>query len=152
MPADTEQTRVFIVEDEQSLADLYEVWLTDEYDTQVAYSGDVALEAIANHGIDVVLLDRRMPGLSGDEVANRLDENGCDAQVIMVTAVSPSPEMVALPIDDYIQKPVERAVTVDSRDGSPGQDVRRRYHRVTRPDSTAASVGGGRPHRRTGGK
>jgi len=108
MPADTEQTRVFIVEDEQSLADLYEVWLTDEYDTQVAYSGDVALEAIANHGIDVVLLDRRMPGLSGDEVANRLDENGCDAQVIMVTAVSPSPEMAALPINDYIQKPVER--------------------------------------------
>jgi DNA-binding NtrC family response regulator len=108
MPADTEQTRVFIVEDEQSLADVYDAWLADEYDTRVAYSGEAALEGIANHSIDVVLLDRRMPGLSGGEVANRLDENGCDAQVIMVTAVSPSPEMAALPINDYIQKPVER--------------------------------------------
>lgn len=108
MPVDTEETRVLVVEDEQSLADLYEVWLADEYDTRVVYSGEAALEGMANHDIDVVLLDRRMPGLSGDEVANRLDENGCDAQVIMVTAVSPSPEMAALPIDDYIKKPVER--------------------------------------------
>jgi DNA-binding NtrC family response regulator len=108
MPVDTEETRVLVVEDEQSLADLYEVWLADEYDTRVVYSGEAALEGMANHDIDVVLLDRRMPGLSGDEVANRLNEDGCDAQVVMVTAVSPSPEMAALPINDYIKKPVER--------------------------------------------
>lgn len=107
MPVDTEETRVLVVEDEQSLADLYEVWLADEYDTRVVYSGEAALEG-ANHDIDVVLLDRRMPGLSGDEVANRLNEDGCDAQVVMVTAVSPSPEMAALPVDDYVKKPVER--------------------------------------------
>lgn len=107
MPADTEETRVLVVEDEQSLADLYEMWLADEYDTRVVYSGEAALEGMANHNIDVVLLDRRMPGLSGDEVATRLNENGCDAQVVMVTAVSPSPEMAALPIDDYVKKPVE---------------------------------------------
>jgi CheY-like chemotaxis protein len=108
MPVDTEETRVLVVEDEQSLADLYEVWLADEYDTRVVYSGEAALEGMANHDIDVVLLDRRMPGLSGDEVANRLNEDGCDAQVVMVTAVSPSPEMAALPVDDYVKKPVER--------------------------------------------
>lgn len=108
MSADGGQTRVLVIEDERGLADLYELWLAEEYDVRTAYSGEAALERLSECEADVVLLDRRMPGLSGDEVANRLDENGCDAQVIMVTAVSPSPEMAALPIDDYIKKPVER--------------------------------------------
>lgn len=104
-----EQTRVLVVEDEPELADIYEVWLADDYDVQTVYSGEAALQSIADRGADVVLLDRRMPGLSGDEVAHRLDESGCDPQVVMVTAVSPSPEMAALPIDDYLLKPVRRA-------------------------------------------
>lgn len=108
MPADTEQTRVLIVEDEQNLADLYRIWLVGEYDVRTAYSGKAALESMADREADVVLLDRRMPGLSGDEVAENLDESGCNAQVVMVTAVSPSPEMAALPIDDYVTKPVRR--------------------------------------------
>ena len=108
MPADTEQTRVFIVEDEQTVADLYGIWLADEYDVRTAYSGEAALERMADREADVVLLDRRMPGLSGDEVAGRLDENGCDAQVVMITAVSPSPEIAALPVDDYVIKPMEK--------------------------------------------
>lgn len=108
MPADTTQTRVFIVEDERNLADLYEMWLEDEYDVRTAYSGEAALEHITDREPDVVVLDRRMPGLSGDDVADRLDKQGCDAQVIMVTAVSPSPEVASLPIDDYITKPIRK--------------------------------------------
>ncbi len=106
MTADAEQTRVLVVEDEQQVADLYEIWLADEYDVRIAYSGEEALERMADSEVDVVLLDRRMPGLSGDDVAHRLGENGSDVQVIMVTALSPSPEMAALPIDEYIEKPV----------------------------------------------
>lgn len=106
MPADVEQTRVLVVEDEREVADLYELWLTDEYDVRTAYSGETALERMADREADVVLLDRRMPGLSGDAIAHRLDENGCDAQVVMVTAVTPSPKMAALPIDDYVEKPL----------------------------------------------
>jgi DNA-binding response OmpR family regulator len=104
-----EQTRVLVVEDEPELADVYELWLADDYDVQTVYSGEAALQSIADREVDVVLLDRRMPGLSGDEVAHRVDESGCDPQVVMVTAVSPSPEMAALPIDDYLVKPVKRA-------------------------------------------
>jgi DNA-binding response OmpR family regulator len=107
MTADAEQTRVLVVEDEQKVADLYEIWLADEYDVRTAYSGEEALERMADREVDVVLLDRQMPSLSGDGVAHRLDENGSDAQVVMVTALSPSPEMATLPIDDYIVKPVK---------------------------------------------
>lgn len=108
MSADEEQTRVLIVEDERELADIYEIWLADEYDIRTVYSGEAALQSVADRAADVVLLDRRMPGLSGDEVAHRLDETGDDAQVVMVTAVSPSPDMAALPIDDYVTKPVKK--------------------------------------------
>ena len=108
MPADTEQTRVLIVEDEQNLADLYRIWLVDEYDVRTAYSGKAALESMADREADVVLLDRRMPGLSGDEIAGRLDESDCDTSVVMVTAVVPSPEMATLPINDYIIKPIKK--------------------------------------------
>lgn len=45
---------------------------------------------------------------SGDEVANRLGESGCDAQVVMITAIPPSPEMAGLPIDDYVLKLMRR--------------------------------------------
>ncbi|MFQ3293526.1 MAG: two-component system response regulator AdeR [Natronomonas sp.] len=108
MPADTEQTRVLIVEDEQNLADLYRIWLVGEYDVRTAYSGKAALESMADREADVVLLDRRMPGLSGDEIAGRLDESDCDTSVVMVTAVVPSPEMATLPINDYIIKPIKK--------------------------------------------
>lgn len=109
MSADGGQTRVLVIEDERGLADLYELWLAEEYDVRAAYSGEAALERLSECEADVVLLDRRMPGLSGDEVAHRLDERGVDAQVVMVTAVPPSTDVAPLPVDDYVVKPVERA-------------------------------------------
>ncbi len=108
MPAEMDQTRVLVAEDERDVADLYEMWLADEYDVQATHSGEAALDAVAERGANVVLLDRQMPGLSGDEVAYRLGENGWDGQVVMVTADSPSPEIAALPVDDYLMKPVRR--------------------------------------------
>ncbi|ELZ44181.1 response regulator receiver protein [Halorubrum coriense DSM 10284] len=106
MPADADRTRVLVVEDRRDLAALYETWLEDEYDVRSVYSGRAALESVAEHGADVVLLDRQLPGLSGDEVADSLDGNGCDAQVVMVTAHSPSPAVADLPVDDYVVKPL----------------------------------------------
>lgn len=109
----TGQTRVLVVEDEQNLADLFEVWLTEMYKVETAYSGEAALERVAEHGADIMLLDRRMPGLSGDEVARRLNQAEHDVQIIMITAVSPSPDMATLPIDNYLTKPVEKRELFD---------------------------------------
>ncbi|MFT4882080.1 MAG: two-component system response regulator AdeR [Natronomonas sp.] len=108
MSANGGQPRVIVIEDERELADLYEMWLADEYDVRTAYSGEAALERFTEGEADIILLDRRMPGLSGDEVAHRLDERGVDAQVVMVTAVPPSTDVAPLPVDDYVTKPVER--------------------------------------------
>lgn len=108
MTTDAERTRILVVDAEQTVADCYARWLADEYDVRTAYSGEDALGSMADHEADVVVLDRRMAALSGDGVAHRLDQNRCNAQVIMVTAVPLSPEMAALPIDDYINKPIKK--------------------------------------------
>ncbi len=107
-----EQPHVLVVEDEPSLAELYETWLSDDYDVTKAIGGAAAL-ATVSFDVDVVLLDRRMPAMSGDETLARLREIGVDAPVAMVTAVEPSSDVVELPFDDYLCKPASREKVLD---------------------------------------
>jgi len=102
----TAEATVLIVEDDAELAQSYATILEDEYEVHVATGGDEGL-AEADESVDVVLLDRRMPGMSGDELLANLVERGITAKVAMLTAVEPEPDIVDLPFDDYITKPVE---------------------------------------------
>lgn len=103
----TDDPVVLVVEDEPDLADLYAAWLDDDYEVRTAYGGHEALEAL-DDDVAVVLLDRRMPGLSGDEVLEAVRERGIDCRVGMVTAVEPDFDIVAMGFDDYLVKPVTR--------------------------------------------
>lgn len=102
-----DRPHVLVVEDEPSIAELYVAWLSDEYEVTTANGGAAALEAISPD-VDVVLLDRRMPGMSGDETLSRLRETGMDAQVAMVTAIEPTSDIANLAFDDYLCKPASR--------------------------------------------
>ncbi|PHQ40282.1 DNA-binding protein [Halorubrum persicum] len=99
---------VLVVEDEPDLADLYAAWLGDEYRVRTAYGGQEALDEIdeADDEVDAILLDRRMPGLSGDEVLTAVRERGIDCRVAMVTAVEPDFDILNMGFDDYLVKPV----------------------------------------------
>ena len=99
---------VLVVEDEPDLADLYAAWLGDEYRVRTAYGGQEALDEIddADDPVDAILLDRRMPGLSGDEVLAAVRERGIDCRVAMVTAVEPDFDILKMGFDDYLVKPV----------------------------------------------
>ncbi len=100
---------VVVVEDEPDLADLYAAWLEDEYDAHPAYGGEDALELVDElDDVDVVLLDRRMPDISGDEVLTAMEDRDVDARVAMVSAVEPDFDIVAMGFDDYLVKPVAR--------------------------------------------
>jgi DNA-binding response OmpR family regulator len=101
----TGDTEVFVVDDEQNVADSYADALEEEYEVTVTYSGEEALEEF-HPGVDVVLLDRRMPGLSGDEVLAEVDSRHADCRVVMVTAVEPDLDIVEMPFDEYLVKPV----------------------------------------------
>ena len=104
----THSSTVLIVEDEENLADLFGIWLQEQFEVHVAYSGEDALEIFAEEPIDIVLLDRRMPGLSGTEVLQSIRESGDAQQVIMITAVQPTEDLASISVDDYLLKPINR--------------------------------------------
>ena len=102
---DSEPAAVLVVEDERELAETYARWLSDAYTVYTAYSGEEALETI-DDGIDVVLLDRRLPGMKGREVLDTIRDRGYDCRVAMITAVDPDVDILSMAFDDYIVKPV----------------------------------------------
>lgn len=96
---------VLVVEDEQDLADMYAEWLEADNDVRVAYDGETALEEMGE-SVDVVLLDRLMPGFSGDEVLDEIQSRGYEPRVAMITAVEPDFDVLEMGFDDYLVKPV----------------------------------------------
>ena len=103
----SESAAVLVVDDEPDVADAYAAQLQAEYDVSTAYGGQAVIDSI-NDAIGVVLLDRRMPGVSGDDVLEYIREEELDCRVAMVTAVDPDFDIIGMPFDDYVIKPVSR--------------------------------------------
>ncbi|MPY86373.1 MAG: response regulator [Luteitalea sp.] len=106
------RTRILVVEDEQDLADLIRHALEREKHMTVdtVTSGDAALQLVAQHVPDLVLLDLNLPGVDGFEVCRLLRARPTTSQVpiIMLTARAGEPDRIAgldLGADDYIVKP-----------------------------------------------
>jgi len=108
----SERGTVLVVEDETHLAELYSEYLDDEYDVRTAYGGVEAIEMLASD-LDVVLLDRRMPIVSGNEVLAEIEKRGLQCRVAMVTAVDPDFDIIDMGCDDYVVKPVTRDEMAD---------------------------------------
>lgn len=103
----TEPATVLVVDDEPDVADAYAAQLESEFIVSAAYGGQEALDKI-DDAVDIVLLDRRMPGISGDEVLAKIREQDLNIRVAMVTAVDPDFDIIDMPFDDYVIKPVSR--------------------------------------------
>lgn len=103
----TDRPTILFVDDERSLLDLLRHWFGEGYDVRTAADGDAALDQL-DASIDVVLLDRQMPGVSGDEVLDQIRTDGLDCRVAMVTAIDPDFDIIELGFDDYVTKPVSK--------------------------------------------
>lgn len=110
----SERTRstVLVVDDEQTVLELYRTWLGDRYTLIRTTCGEAALDALSAD-VDVILLDRQMPGLSGDEVLESIRRRGYRTPVAMVTGVRPTVEVIDMGFDEYIVKPFGEAEVVD---------------------------------------
>jgi DNA-binding response OmpR family regulator len=101
--------RVLIAEDERMLADSIAEGLRNEaLAVDVAYDGDAALERLEVHDYDVLILDRDLPVVHGDEVCKKVVGSGGHVRVLMLTAARDVPSRVSglsLGADDYLPKP-----------------------------------------------
>jgi DNA-binding response OmpR family regulator len=101
--------RVLVVEDERLLADTISEGLRNHaMAVDVAYDGDAALERLAVNDYDVIVLDRDLPLVSGDDVCRTLVESGTQTRILMLTAATAVKERVAglgIGADDYLTKP-----------------------------------------------
>jgi DNA-binding response OmpR family regulator len=101
--------RVLVVEDEQLLADTIATGLRRRsIAVDVCYDGDAALERVSVHRYDVVILDRDLPKVHGDEVCRRVVASAGETRVLMLTAAAGIRDRVDgldLGADDYLTKP-----------------------------------------------
>jgi DNA-binding response OmpR family regulator len=101
--------RILIVEDEQPLADAVARGLRREgMAVDIAYDGDSGHEKATVTRYDVVVLDRDLPGMSGDRLCAEITGSGALTRVLMLTASGTVSDRVAglsLGADDYLAKP-----------------------------------------------
>jgi len=108
--------RVLVIEDFEVLAAAIGSGLRQEgMAVDVALDGNDALEHLAVTRYDVVVLDRDLPGVHGDEVCRQIVAGGSQSRVLMLTAASTVRERVdglGLGADDYLAKPFDFAELV----------------------------------------
>ncbi|SDM95774.1 HalX domain-containing protein [Halogranum gelatinilyticum] len=109
--SESDRPVVLVVEDQPAVAETYRQMLADRYTVRVATDGGAALAALST-GVDVVLLDRTMPGISGEEILAEIRDRGSECRMAMVTAVEPDVDIVEMGFDAYVQKPPTRAELV----------------------------------------
>ncbi|MBP2707557.1 response regulator transcription factor [Microbispora sp. RL4-1S] len=103
--------RILVAEDEWILAD----WIAEglrkfAMAVDVVYDGEAADEHLAVHDYDVLVLDRDLPGVHGDEICRRLALSGADVRIIMLTAAASVRERIeglGIGADDYLPKPFD---------------------------------------------
>jgi DNA-binding response OmpR family regulator len=121
--------RVLLVEDHQELAEaVADVLRSEGMAVDVAPDGQAALDRAGINRYDVVVLDRDLPGVHGDEVCRCLVAEGSHSRVLMLTAAGNVEDRVdglELGADDYLPKPfaftelIARIRAVSRRSGPP---------------------------------
>ena len=122
--------RVLVVEDEPYMAEAIRDGLRLEaIAADIAGDGDAALELLSLNAYDIAVLDRDIPGPSGDEIAKRIVASGSGMPILMLTAADRLDDKASgfeLGADDYLTKPFDlRELVLRLR----ALDRRRGHHR-----------------------
>src|SRR5256886_11565035 len=128
--------RVLIVEDEPYMAEAIRDGLRlDAIAADIAGDGDTALELLRVNPYDIAVLDRDIPGPTGDEIAERIVASGSGMPILMLTAADRLDDKATgfeLGADDYLTKPFDlrelvlRLRAIDRRSAQyrpPGRDI-----------------------------
>ena len=124
--------RVLVIEDQVEMAEMVAAGLRRaQMAVDVALDGPSGLERALINDYDVIVLDRDLPGLHGDEVCAQLIAAGRRSRVLMLTAAADAEDLVeglGLGADDYLGKPFDFPVLV-----ARARALARRSHPVAPP-------------------
>lgn len=103
--------QVFILEDDADLVEVLEAWLHRHYgdavtvhDAQTLAEAEEVIEE--RYTLDVAIIDRKLPDGTGDEILDPLIDQ-FDPIRVMITGTIPGPDLISLPIHDYLVKPID---------------------------------------------
>ncbi|MFH1783897.1 MAG: response regulator [bacterium] len=108
--------KILLVDDEVDLAETVKLRLTtNDYDVMLAYDGEQALKKVEAYDPDLILLDLKLPGISGEEVFEKLKEKDStkDIPIILFTASKRDDELVSIGAEDFVLKPFESQNLLD---------------------------------------
>jgi DNA-binding NarL/FixJ family response regulator len=110
MADEKQAAKILVIDDDEMLCDIVSVFLSENgFDTLKAHNGPDGLQQFRSESPDLVLLDIRMPGMSGTEVLTQLTSESPQTPVIMVSATSDLGDVVEvlrLGAWDYVVKPI----------------------------------------------
>ena len=101
---------ILIVDDEQGVRESLRMILKPSYNTYLSQSGEEALIFIQKNKVDLVLLDLRMPGLSGLDTLREIKKINPNIDVIIITAygtIGNTQEAIVGRVKDFITKPFD---------------------------------------------
>lgn len=126
--------RVLIVDDEAVARRTLEAMLKLEgFEVSTAASGEAALRLLEEQDFEVMVLDLKMPGMSGQAVLRQVAQMGKDVRIIMLTghgSMESAIEAVRYRAHDYLTKPVDPPVLIKSVEEAVQQVRERRQQKV----------------------
>ena len=137
--------RILIVDDDPTIRSVLDRWLTEAALGEVHQAGDggEGLEVLSETGVDLVLLDIKMPNVSGIEMLTvlRADPKLKDLEVVIISSTGSTDEIreaMRLKIADYIRKPLDREKSMARISAAADRILEKRRaraeaERVTRP-------------------
>ena len=102
--------RVLVVDDEESVRNLYASYLNETYSCATADNAQAALDLMATEQFALVLSDMQMPGLSGTELLRKIVERYPDTAVIMISGIDRTQRVIdaiRVGASDYLVKPCD---------------------------------------------
>jgi DNA-binding response OmpR family regulator len=108
--------RVLLIEDDEEMAEAVAAGLRQaQMAVDVAFDGLAGLARAVNNEYEVIVIDRDLPGMHGDDICAELVSGGCRSRLLMLTAAATTDDLVnglGLGADDYLTKPFEFPVLV----------------------------------------